>query len=488
MWVTPPDKNLECSMCIEPFTDPVTLACGHTFCRACAESCFEAASKCCPLCRHPVTTNPAALQTAYALKGMVEALRVHCRFGVCEGERGSWKHDPDGCPAHLLVADVSAHEAACEYAPELCPFSGCGIERRRRDARAHDAAAAEAHAIGERNARLASEATASARVAALEARLAAAGSAAAGGSSAARVATGATLRATLAGHADELYACSWSPDSATVVCSGEDGTLKLWNIATLQCTATFDGHADEPRYGKVFDCSWSPDGLTIAAGSSDKKVKLWNVAERSCTRLKCHTGSVSSVSWSPLPGHLLASAGGNFKLWNADTGGCIRTVSDKLYRSCAFSPDGHTVLLGSEDGNVTLWDVATCAVTKLLSGHTNLVNAFSWKPDGSAFVSACDDKTLKLWSAAAGTWSCMTLVGHHDTVECCAWSKDGGTIVSCSKDKTLRLWNAATGQECCPPLAATNPSEVIGCAWSPDGRILACCGFDKTVMLFDVQR
>jgi WD40 repeat protein len=82
----------------------------------------------------------------------------------------------------------------------------------------------------------------------------------------------------------------------------------------------------------------------------------------------------------------------------------------------------------------------------------------------------------------------MTLVGHHDTVECCAWSKDGGTIVSCSKDKTLRLWNAATGQECCPPLAATNPSEVIGCAWSPDGRILACCGFDKTVMLFDVQR
>lgn len=478
-------------MCIEPFTDPVTLACGHSFCRACAVSWFDSLAKRCPVARCPASAKaqPATLPAAFALKGMVEALRVHCRFGVREGEHGILKHNPDGCPAHLLVANVSAHEAACEYATELCPFSGCGVERRRRDARAHDVAAAEAHAVGERNARLASEAAASARVATLEARLAAAGPAAAGGTSAARVVTGATLRATLPGHTGMVYVCSWSPDGVTLVSGGADGKLKLWNVATLQCTATLDCHADEPRYGKVYDCSWSPDGLTIAAGSSDKKVKLWNFAERSCVRtMTGHADAVFSVAWSPLPGHLLASAGGNFKLWNAETGRCICTHPGKQYVSCAFSPDRHTVLLGSEDGNVTLWDVAMRAATNTLPSHTKFVTAVSWKPDSSAFVSASDDQTLKLWSAAAGSWSSTTLSGHLNTVECCAWSKDGISIASCGYDKTLRLWNAATGQECCAPLAATNPSEVIGCAWSPDDRILACCGLNMPLTLFDVQR
>ena len=495
VWVTPPAPDLMCSVCTEVFTDPVTLACGHSFCRACAVSWFDASAKRCPVARCPASANarPATLPPQYALKGMVEALRVHCRFGVREGDRGNWTHDRDGCQAHLLIADVSAHEASCEYAPELCPFSGCGVERRRRDARAHDTAAAEAHAFGERNARLASEAAASARVAAIEARLAAAESAAAGGSSAARVATGATLRATLAGHTGQLYACAWSPDGATVVSGGSYGQMKLWNATTLQCIATLNGRAGYPYYGTVYDCSWSPDGLTIAAGSSDKKLKLWNVEERSCVKtMTGHANAVFSVAWNPLPGRLLASAGGDFKLWDADTGRCVCTLADpgpeKQYKSCAWSPDSRTVLLGSEDGNVSLWDLATCAATGTLAGHANLINALAWKPDGSSFVSASDDQSLKLWSVAAGSWSCSTLSGHNNTVECCAWSKDGGTIVSCSKDRTLRLWNAATCQECCAPIAAVSPSVVFGCAWSPDGRVIACCGFDKTVTLFDVQR
>ena len=95
VWVAPPAPHLECSVCTEPFTDPVTLACGHTFCRACAVQWFNTPAKRCPVARCPASSNskPAALPTAYVVKDIVADLRVHCRFGLREDEHGSWTPD-----------------------------------------------------------------------------------------------------------------------------------------------------------------------------------------------------------------------------------------------------------------------------------------------------------------------------------------------------------------------------------------------------------
>ena len=157
VWVSPPAPELECSVCTEVFHDPVTLACGHTFCRACTTRWFTTAAKRCPTARCPASANsqPAALPTNYALKSIAEALLVHCRFGTREGERGEWLADPEGCPAQLSRAEAESHETTCEYVVEVCPFAGCGVERRRRDADAHNVAAAAAHARGMRNAHVA---------------------------------------------------------------------------------------------------------------------------------------------------------------------------------------------------------------------------------------------------------------------------------------------------------------------------------------------
>jgi len=139
VWVVPPVPELECCVCTEVFTDPVSLFCGHTFCRQCAVRWFAMPRKLCPAARCPASakSKPAQLPPAYALKGVVDALRVYCRYGLREDEE-RWTPDPEGCPAHLLREEAAAHEAACAYAYEVCPFAGCGVERRRRDAAAHN--------------------------------------------------------------------------------------------------------------------------------------------------------------------------------------------------------------------------------------------------------------------------------------------------------------------------------------------------------------
>ncbi|XP_015216953.2 E3 ubiquitin-protein ligase rnf168 [Lepisosteus oculatus] len=45
-----------CSVCLEIFLEPVTLPCGHTFCKTCFQQTVYKASMCCPLCRKRVST------------------------------------------------------------------------------------------------------------------------------------------------------------------------------------------------------------------------------------------------------------------------------------------------------------------------------------------------------------------------------------------------------------------------------------------------
>ena len=443
VWVTPPSPDLECSVCLDVFADPVALACGHTFCRACAMGHFTAPAKRCPVARCPASANsqPATLPSAYALKNMAEALRVYCRYGLREDEHGEWVPDAEGCQAQLCRADVAAHEATCEHALEACPFAGCGVQRRRRDADAHDAEAAVTHARGERDARLALEASerdarlkleaqmhdlnaaANARLAALEARfVAAVVPGAAGGSVASRAVTGATRRATLRGHGDWVRCCAWSPDGDVLVSSSDDFALKLWDASTHACTATLSGHTE-----LIYQCVWSPDGRTIASCSADNTVKLWNAETHSCEATLEHEHFVFSCALSPDGRSLASTAGRSLQVWDVTTRSCTASFADDdaYFFFCVWSPDGRVVLMGDIKGNVTLWDVASRSCTATLGCHTRCVKnkiIGAWSPDGSSFVTASDDKTLKLWSAAA-PFSCTAILrGHARVVRSCAWS------------------------------------------------------------------
>ena len=55
-----------------------------------------------------------------------------------------------------------------------------------------------------------------------------------------------------------------------------------------------------------------------------------------------------------------------------------------------------------QDGTVIIWDAGTGQRNYTLSGHSREVNACSFSPDGGSVLSGSDDKTLKIWDAATG--------------------------------------------------------------------------------------
>ncbi|XP_059813491.1 nuclear factor 7, brain-like [Hypanus sabinus] len=78
-------QELVCAICLELFTDPVTLRCGHTFCRLCVTRCWgDRRSSSCPVCRRVVPARD--LRGSRALRNLAERARYSDRrAGGCEG-------------------------------------------------------------------------------------------------------------------------------------------------------------------------------------------------------------------------------------------------------------------------------------------------------------------------------------------------------------------------------------------------------------------
>ena len=85
-----------------------------------------------------------------------------------------------------------------------------------------------------------------------------------------------------------------------------------------------------------------------------------------------------------------------------------------------------------------VWDAATGAVLATLRGHTDWVQRAAFSPDGTRIVTASDDGTARVWSAAGEPL--FTLVGHSDAVHDAAFSPDGARIVTAADDGTARIW------------------------------------------------
>ncbi|XP_073707357.1 E3 ubiquitin-protein ligase RNF135 [Garra rufa] len=63
-------NNLKCSICMEIFTKPVTLVCGHNYCQKCISAFWERAKRDCPQCRTDVSSSK--LEMNFTLSDILE--------------------------------------------------------------------------------------------------------------------------------------------------------------------------------------------------------------------------------------------------------------------------------------------------------------------------------------------------------------------------------------------------------------------------------
>uniref|UniRef100_A0A8C4WYC4 F-box/WD repeat-containing protein 7 n=1 Tax=Eptatretus burgeri TaxID=7764 RepID=A0A8C4WYC4_EPTBU len=190
-----------------------------------------------------------------------------------------------------------------------------------------------------------------------------------------------------------------------------------------------------------------------------------------------HTGGVWS---SQMRGNTIVSGSTDrtLKVWNADTGQCVYTLYGHTSTVRCMHLHSNRVVSGSRDATLRVWDIETGLCLHVLMGHVAAVRCVQF--DGRRVVSGAYDYTVKVWDPETET--CLhTLQGHTNRVYSLQF--DGTHIVSGSLDTSIRVWDAETGT--CLHTLVGHQSLTSGMELRDN--ILVSGNADSTVKIWDIK-
>ncbi|KAI0444617.1 WD40-repeat-containing domain protein [Xylaria telfairii] len=277
-------------------------------------------------------------------------------------------------------------------------------------------------------------------------------------------------------------AISPSGETLAIGVTGEKDHIQLWDMATGVCRLTFSGDTRG-----VEALAFSPDGNILASASEDYSLRLRHLENNSmCYQmLKGHTGEVRTIAFAPNGTLVSGSRDGTIGLWDTATGVRTQTIEPQEGEiwTVAVSPDGHTIASGDERGVLSLWKVAdgTRIIQSLEGGHQKIFASAVFSPDGKILASVGGQGNVQLWDLTSTALSCKTFEGHTDAVKVVALSSNGKMLASVSLDGTVRLWDMTA-----PSTSSEVPKEqTVEVAMSPSGEILASVSRCGLLRLWD---
>ena len=262
----------------------------------------------------------------------------------------------------------------------------------------------------------------------------------------------------ITGHSSQINSVSIRQQRPLRAATGSDDTnLVFYHGAPFKYNTSLRGHHNRFIYGVAF----SPDGSTLVSTGSDRKIWLYDGKTgeaRGQIGEGVHTGSIFGVSWAKDSKRFVtASADQTVKIWDAEAGKVVQswrmgeegTVSIPDQQVGVVWPSGRSdglVISLNLDGDLNYLAEGTPKPTRVIQGHQKNITAVATSSAGSnkgtTLWTGSYDGRICGWDVHAGL--AETADGTSHTNQVSGLTATSSRIYSVGWDDTLRSIDAAS--------------------------------------------
>ena len=189
-----------------------------------------------------------------------------------------------------------------------------------------------------------------------------------------------SLTKRLTGHNGGVWALQYWNN--ILVSGSTDRSIRIWNMETGVCNHVFEGHTSTVRCLLIIPPTLQPNGTLlpkeplIVTGSRDMTLRVWKLPNPDVD-----PPFKQGTEGNPYHLHLLTGHSNSVR---------------------AIAGAGHTLVSGSYDGFVRIWDMDTGTCRFVCEGHTEKVYSVGYSPELERAVSGSMDSTVRIWCTRTG--------------------------------------------------------------------------------------
>ncbi|KAG1680624.1 hypothetical protein FOA52_015073 [Chlamydomonas sp. UWO 241] len=186
-----------------------------------------------------------------------------------------------------------------------------------------------------------------------------------------------------------------------------------------------------------------------------------------------------------------AGLGGGHKgvaVWSA----AGNTMPDKFHTThdaitaCHFSHDDRLVVMGTQDGQIIVYDVVHSETIEVISAHHNgPCRCVKLSKSNDEILSSGADAKVIVWDWRARTPT-RIYSGHFISVGCCDLAETGGRVVSGDNHGMISIWEKESGHVV-QTLPLAHSKAVLSVTMVADGSTIASVGADGKVAIWSVE-